>query len=279
HQQIIKALVTGSRAEDLPAVVVTFFPHPQLVLKEESRPFYLTLPETRARLLGQLGVDYVYTWPFDRETSQLSAREFVSRLYDQFHFEKLLIGYDFALGKDREGNAEVLRSIGREMGYSVEQIPPYYFQGSLVSSSRIREQLREGNVRMAAALLGRDFEVTGRVIHGDDRGKSLGFATCNLEVHPQLVDLKPGVYACKAEIQGDTWKAVTNIGFRPTFGEDLESPRIEAHLLDFSGDLYGKQVRLSFVERLRDEKKFPEVSSLIAQIQRDINQTRQILDQ
>ncbi|MEJ2411672.1 MAG: riboflavin biosynthesis protein RibF, partial [Anaerolineales bacterium] len=275
----IKALVKGSRAEDLPAVVVTFFPHPQLVLKEESRPFYLTLPETRARLLGQLGVDYVYTWPFDRETSQLSAREFVSRLYDQFHFEKLLIGYDFALGKDREGNAEVLRSIGREMGYSVEQIPPYYFQGSLVSSSRIREQLREGNVRMAAALLGRDFEVTGRVIHGDDRGKSLGFATCNLEVHPQLVDLKPGVYACKAEIQGDTWKAVTNIGFRPTFGEDLESPRIEAHLLDFSGDLYGKQVRLSFVERLRDEKKFPEVSSLIAQIQRDINQTRQILDQ
>jgi len=279
HQQIIKALVEGSRAEDLPAVVVTFFPHPQLVLKEESRPFYLTLPETRARLLGQLGVDYVYTWPFDRETSQLSAREFVSRLYDQFHFEKLLIGYDFALGKDREGNAEVLRSIGREIGYSVEQIPPYYFQGSLVSSSRIREQLREGNVRKAAALLGRDFEVTGKVIHGDDRGKSLGFATCNLEVHPQLVNLKPGVYACKAEIQGDIWKAVTNIGFRPTFGEDLESPRIEAHLLDFSGDLYGKQVRLTFVEHLRDEKKFAEVSDLIAQIQRDINQTRQILDQ
>ncbi len=279
HQQIIKALVEGSRAKNLPAVVVTFFPHPQLVLKEESRPFYLTLPETRARLLGQLGVDYVYTWPFDRETSQLSAREFVSRLYDQFHFEKLLIGYDFALGKDREGNAEVLRSIGREMGYRVEQIPPYYFQGSLVSSSRIREQLREGNVRKAAALLGREFEVTGKVIHGDDRGKSLGFATCNLEVHPQLVNLKPGVYACKAEIQGDTWKAVTNIGFRPTFGEDLESPRIEAHLLDFSGDLYGKQVRLTFVEHLRDEKKFPEVSDLIAQIQRDINQTRQILDQ
>jgi riboflavin kinase / FMN adenylyltransferase len=279
HQQIIEALVEGSRAADLPAVVVTFFPHPQLVLKEESRPFYLTLPETRARLLGQLGVDYVYTCPFDKETSQLSAKEFISRLYDQFHFEKLLIGYDFALGKDREGNAEVLRSIGREMGYSVEQIPPYYFKGSLVSSSRIREQLREGNVRTAAALLGRDFEVTGRVIHGDDRGKSLGFATCNLEVHPQLVNLKPGVYACKAEIQGSTWKAVTNIGFRPTFGEDLESPRIEAHLLDFSGDLYGQQVRLSFVEHLRDEKKFPEVSGLIAQIQRDIAQTRQILDQ
>ena len=279
HQQIITALVKGARAAGLPSVVVTFFPHPQLVLQEQSRPFYLTLPETRARLLAELGVDYVYTWPFDLATSQLSARQFVGQLSDHFHFEHLLIGYDFALGKNREGNAEVLRSIGVDYGYSVDQIPPYRFKGSLVSSSRIRQELRAGNVREAAALLGRDFEVSGEVIKGDDRGKSLGFATCNLAVHPELVDIKPGVYACQAVVEGKTWMAVTNIGFRPTFGDDLKSPRIEAHLLDFSGDLYGQRVRLSFVARLRDEMKFSEVSGLIAQIQHDVAQTRQILSQ
>jgi riboflavin kinase/FMN adenylyltransferase len=279
QQQIITALVKGARAAGLPSVVVTFFPHPQLVLQEQSRPFYLTLPETRARLLAELGVDYVYTWPFDLATSQLSARQFVGQLSDHFHFEHLLIGYDFALGKNREGNAEVLRSIGVDYGYSVDQIPPYRFKGSLVSSSRIRQELRAGNVREAAALLGRDFEVSGEVIKGDDRGKSLGFATCNLAVHPELVDIKPGVYACQAVVEGKTWMAVTNIGFRPTFGDDLKSPRIEAHLLDFSGDLYGQRVRLSFVARLRDEMKFSEVSDLIAQIQHDVAQTRQILSQ
>lgn len=277
HQQIIAALVKGASAAGLPSVVVTFFPHPQLVLQNQSRPFYLTLPETRARLLADLGVDYVYTWPFDLETSRLSARQFIEQLYDRFHFEHLLIGYDFALGKDREGNADVLRSIGVDFGYSVDQIPPYRFQGSLVSSSRIRQELRGGNVRAAAALLGRNFEVDGEVVKGDDRGKSLGFATCNLAVHPELVDIKPGVYACQAVVGGKTWMAVTNIGFRPTFGEDLESPRIEAHLLDFSGDLYGQRVRLFFVDRLRDEKKFSEVSELIAQIKKDVEQTRQIL--
>ncbi|MFN2280945.1 MAG: riboflavin kinase, partial [Anaerolineales bacterium] len=128
-------------------------------------------------------------------------------------------------------------------------------------------------------LLGRDFEVSGEVVKGDDRGKSLGFATCNLAVHPELVDIKPGVYACQAVVEGKTWMAVTNIGFRPTFGDDLKSPRIEAHLLDFSGDLYGQRVRLSFVARLRDEMKFSEVSDLIAQIQHDVAQTRQILSQ
>jgi riboflavin kinase/FMN adenylyltransferase len=277
HQQIIAALVKGASAAGLPSVVVTFFPHPQLVLQNQSRPFYLTLPETRARLLADLGVDYVYTWPFDMATSWLSARQFITQLFDRFHFEHLLIGYDFALGKNREGNAEVLRSIGADFGYTVDQIPPYRLNGSLVSSSRIRQELREGNVQEAAALLGRDFEVSGEVIKGDDRGKSLGFATCNLAVHPELVDIKPGVYACRAVVEGKTWMAVTNIGFRPTFGEDLESPRIEAHLLDFSGDLYGQRVRLSFAARIRDEKKFSEVSELIAQIQKDVDQTRQIL--
>jgi riboflavin kinase/FMN adenylyltransferase len=227
--------------------------------------------------LAGLGVDLVLTYPFDRETSRLSAREFLSRLHSQLQFEKLLIGYDFALGKDREGTGEVLREIGSEFGYQVEEIPPYYLDGELVSSSRIRNLLRSGEMEEAARLLGRNFEVSGLVVVGENRGKSLGFATSNLQVHPQLVDIKEGVYACWAQAAGQTWQAVTNIGVRPTFGDDLDRPRIEAHLLDFSGDLYGQEISLSFVHRLREEKKFTEISDLIAQIKADVARTRGLL--
>ncbi len=278
HQQIIRPLVEGARAAGLPSVVVTFFPHPQLVLKGETRPFYLTLPDARARILEEMGVDVVFTYPFSLETSRLSARDFISSLHQAFGFENLMIGYDFALGKDREGTGVVLREIGSQVGFQILEIPPYQVAGDLVSSSRIRRLLREGDVHKAAALLGRDFEISGAVIRGDNRGKSLGFATSNLEVHPELVDLKQGVYACRAVVGGEYRSAVTNIGVRPTFGSDLKSPRIESHILDFSGDLYGQQIRLYFVERLRDERKFDRVSDLIAQIEGDVARTREILD-
>jgi riboflavin kinase/FMN adenylyltransferase len=278
HQQIIRKLVEGAGAADLTAGLITFFPHPQLVLQNESRPFYLTLPDFRARILGQLGVEVVLTYPFDHHTSQLSAREFIGMLHDRFQFENLLIGYDFALGKDREGTSQVLRQIGKEIGYTVQEIPPFRLNGELVSSSRIRGLLREGKIAQVSTLLGRYFAITGVVVAGDDRGKSLGFATSNLEVHPELVDIKSGVYVCWASVGGKTWQAVTNIGVRPTFGEDLEAPRIESHLLDFSDDLYGKEIELSFVKRLRDERKFEQVEDLITQISSDVKQTREILN-
>jgi len=279
HQQIIQALVEGARQAGVPSVVVTFFPHPQFILRGESRPYYLTLPEKRAQLLAALGVDFVFTYPFSKQISQLSAREFVEDLFDTFHFDELLIGYDFALGKNREGNSDRLQSIGVEIGYNVQVIPPFELAGDLVSSSRIRAMIREGDIRLANTLLGRVFSVTGEVVKGDNRGKSLGFATCNLDVHQEVVDIKGGVYASRGLIAGKFWPAVTNIGFRPTFGEDLSGPRIEAHLLDFSGDLYGQSVELFFVERLRDEMKFSQVEKLIAQIDQDVRETRRVLGQ
>lgn len=279
HQQIIHSLVEGAREEEVPSVVVTFFPHPQFILRGESRPYYLTLPEKRAQLLAELGVNYVFTFPFNKEISQLSAREFILNLYESFHFSDLLVGYDFALGKGREGDSDHLQKIGRDLGYAVRVIPPYKVDGDLVSSSRIRGLIREGEIRSANKLLGREFSIRGKVVKGENRGKSLGFATCNLDLHPEVVDIKRGVYASRGIVDGKYWPAVTNIGFRPTFGDDLTGPRIEAHLLDFSGDLYGQDVELFFIDRLRDEIKFSQVEDLVAQIDQDVSETRRILGQ
>jgi riboflavin kinase/FMN adenylyltransferase len=277
HQQILHGLVEQAHENGEPAVVVTFHPHPVLVIKEEVRPFYLTLPDNRARLMGDLGVDIVLTYPFSRKTSQTSAREFISLLYTHLHFSQLWIGYDFALGKNREGNSSHLKELGKEFGYSLKDTPPFYINGELVSSSRIRKQLREGKIQQAAAFLGRPFEITGKVIKGENRGKSLGFATSNLDVPQEMVNIKPGVYACWASVQGQNWKAVTNIGFRPTFGDGLLVPRIETHLLRFSGDLYGEDISLRFIDRLRDEMKFEQVSELQTQVQIDIDKARHML--
>ena len=277
HQQIIHDLVKGAHDNGQPAVVVTFHPHPQLIIKEEGRPFYLTLPTKRAQLLGDLGVDIVLTYPFSSETSQMRAEEFIALLHRRLQFSRLWVGYDFALGRNREGDPAFLKNLGQQFGYTLKEILPYSIDGELVSSSRIRKSIREGEVREAAAYLGRSFEVTGTVVVGADRGKSLGFATSNLDVPQEMVDIKPGVYACLTDVDGQTWKAVTNIGFRPTFGEGLLSPRIEAHLLGFSGNLYGEELSLRFVERLRDEMKFDQVSDLQAQIKADIAQALHLL--
>lgn len=277
HQQIIHNLVKGAHDNGHSAVVVTFFPHPQLIIKEEQRPFYLTLPGKRAQLLGDLGVDIILTYPFSRETSQMRAEDFVDLLHRRLQFSQLWVGYDFALGRDREGNSTYLKDLGQQFGYTLKEIRPYYIDGELVSSSRIRKSIRDGEVREAAALLGRAFEITGKVVVGANRGKSLGFATSNLDVPQEMVDIKTGVYACLTDVEGQTWKAVTNIGFRPTFGEGITSPRIETHLMGFSGDLYGEDLNLRFIERLRDEMKFDRVSALQAQIKADIDKALHIL--
>lgn len=277
HQQIIHNLVKGAHDNGHSAVVVTFFPHPQLIIKEEQRPFYLTLPGKRAQLLGDLGVDIILTYPFSRETSQMRAEDFVDLLHRRLQFSQLWVGYDFALGRDREGNSTYLKDLGQQFGYTLKEIRPYYIDGELVSSSRIRKSIRDGEVREAAALLGRTFEITGKVVVGANRGKSLGFATSNLDVPQEMVDIKTGVYACLTDVEGQTWKAVTNIGFRPTFGEGITSPRIETHLMGFSGDLYGEDLNLRFIERLRDEMKFDRVSALQAQIKADIDKALHIL--
>jgi riboflavin kinase / FMN adenylyltransferase len=276
HQKIVSQLTAGAHAVGAPAVVLTFYPHPSFVLGKRSGPYYLTTPEERASLLGELGADFVITHPFTRDFAALTAREFIERLHSRMGFSKLLVGYDFALGRGREGDVAKLRELGKEYGYTVDVFSPVEEDGQVISSSQIRQLLLEGEADQAASLLGRPYRTAGWVGQGDKRGRRLGIPTANLEVWEQMVVPKPGVYACRALFRGKQYQAVTNVGLRPTIGDEITAPRIEAHLLDFDDDIYDQTLRLDFVQRLRDEQRFPDLEALVAQIHRDIAAARRI---
>jgi riboflavin kinase / FMN adenylyltransferase len=270
HQAIINQLVQDAHAAGALAAVLTFFPHPSAVLGKRQEPFYLTTPDERANLLERLGVDVVVTHPFSLEVAAMTAQEFMALVFRQLHPRHLRVGYDFALGRGREGNVERLQQIGDALGFTLDVIQPVQMEGEIVSSSQIRVALSAGDVTKASRLLGRPYEVSGEIIHGDGRGRLLGIPTANLDIWPQRVLPRVGVYACRAQIDGESWGAVTNVGVRPTFENQAARPQIEAHVLGLNRDLYGEQIRLDFIERLRDEQRFPNVDALVAQIRLDI---------
>ena len=278
HQALIRAMVAHAHASGVPAVVLTFFPHPSVVLRGRKPAFYINTPEEKARRIGDFGVDYVITMRFNRSLSEVSAQAFIARLLEHLRFKDLWIGQDFALGHDREGNRHFLAQEGRRRGYRLHVIPPVLVEGEIVSSTRVREALRSGDVARVERYLGQPFVLPGRVVKGAGRGKGLGFPTANLATWEERAHPRSGVYACLAEVLGKRWKAVTNIGVRPTFEQDRTSPTVEAHLLDFQGDLYDETMRLAFIARLRDEQKFPDAEALMARIRRDITRAREILD-
>jgi riboflavin kinase/FMN adenylyltransferase len=227
--------------------------------------------------LGQLGVDHVITLTFDKTLANQTARQFVQALYDHLGLSHLCIGHDFALGRGREGDLPFLQNLGKELGFAINVMRPILHHGQVVSSSRIRTALLEGDVRSAKALLGRRYQVHGEVVAGDGRGRTIGIPTANLEIWPERLLPKSGVYACLACVDGQTRRAVANIGVRPTFESQEALPRVEAHLLDYAGDLYGKNLALRFVSRLRDEQRFANIQALVAQIRSDIERARKIL--
>lgn len=278
HQEIVRRLAAEAHQLESPAVVLTFFPHPAVVLGKRSDPFYITTPEERAVLLGECGADIVITLPFDRQLAATTAHDFIARLDYHLGMRYLVIGQDFALGKGREGNAKRLAELGNEFGYTLEVFPPIEMEGEIVSSSRIRAALADGDVDLVTRLLGRPFAVTGQVVPGDGRGKTIGIPTANLNLWAERAIPRAGVYVSQATINGQTWGAVTNVGVRPTFESEPVPPRVETHLLDFKGDLYGKELRLNFLKRLRDEQRFPHIQALVAQIQTDIQTARMVLE-
>jgi riboflavin kinase/FMN adenylyltransferase len=276
HQEIVRGMTAGARSIGAPAVVLTFFPHPGVVLGKRDDHTYLTTPEDRANLLGELGVDIVITHPFTPQIAAMTARQFIAYLSSRLGLRMLWVGYDFALGRGREGNVATLMEIGKEFGYRVQVIPPVIDNGEIVSSSNIRSTLASGDVVKAAQMLGRPYHLRGKVVSGDGRGRRIGIPTANLEVWSELTLPKSGVYTCRAWVNTQRWGAVTNVGVRPTFTPD-SSVHVEAHLLDFQEDLYGQEVCLEFISRLRDEQRFPDVQSLVAQIHQDIAQARKVL--
>lgn len=276
HREIIQKLVSGAHAQHTPAVVLTFEPHPAIILAgHEIR--CLTTPDERADLLAALGVDVVITQRFTRDLSTATALEYMSRLKETLGLTRLLIGYDFALGKGREGNATRLVEIGVKLDYIVEVINALSDESGVISSTEIRKLISTGNVVEAAKLLGYTYGLSGTVIHGDGRGRRINIPTANIDYSKQKVLPANGIYACWATLGMEKFMAATNVGFNPTFTPEKQTQSIEPHLLDFDRDIYGEQVKLEFVARLRDELKFTSVEALVEQIHVDIEKTRAIL--
>ncbi len=277
HQALLRAFVTEAHAHAAPAVVVTFYPHPAEVLGNRPNPFYLSTPEEKAALIAGLGADVLITHPFNRQVARRRARDFMEDLQAHLGLRRLWVGYDFALGRNREGDIPALRRLGEALGYTLHVVEAYRLDGEVVSSSRIRKALAQGEVALAGRLLGRPYAVPGEVVPGDGRGRLLGFPTANLAVWPRRMMPAAGVYACWAETAAGTHPAVVNLGVRPTFEPHPAAPRLEAHLLDFSGDLYGQTLTLHFIARLRPEQRFPSAEALAAQIARDVAAARETL--
>ena len=277
HQEIIRQLTHGAHQNHKPAVVVTFYPHPAKVLGKREGRYYLSTPEERAEDLGNLGVDIVISHPFNHEIAQLSAEEFIQRLKNKLNFSELIVGYDFALGRNREGNVKRLEELSARYKYSLKVVPALKIDGEIVSSSLLRKILAAGDIEKVNKLLGKPFRLRGKIITGDGRGRSLGIPTANLEILAERVVPLEGVYVCRAELHNHKIGAVVNVGVRPTFEENPVAPRVEAHLLDFDDDVYGEVITLEFLHRIREERKFPSKDELIKQIQQDIILSRQYL--
>ena len=277
HQEILSNLTAGAHENGVPAVVLTFWPHPGVVLGKRKHLKSLTTPEERADLLGALGVDVVVTQPFTPEFGKLAALDFMRLVSERLGLRSLWIGYDFALGRNREGNFERLTELGMELGYEVQAIGPVKNGTDVLSSSLVRQRIRNGEVAHAAENLGRFYSLSGPVVHGDGRGRKINIPTANVDYPKDKVIPAFVVYACWAWVGGEKHPAAVNIGINPTFTPDKETPNVEAHLLDFSRELYGDELELEFVQRLRDEMKFDGVEALLKQIHADISKTRDIL--
>lgn len=271
HQNLVQAL--KRLAGNLPCLLVTFDPHPREVLCPGAKIPRLMEWEDLVDELKASGVNYVLRLRFDDKLKKTSAEDFMIALWKATSFRSLVIGHDFALGAQREGDGAYLSKWCEEKGAKFLQIPPFSLDGEVVSSQRIRESLMAGDVEKAALLLGRPFHLQGEVMRGDSRGRTLNFPTANLRVCDQLIKPRQGVYGGKAFVKGRSYFAVCNVGKRPTF-KDEDPVTIEVHLLDFSEEIYEESLRFEFLFHLRDEKKFSSKEELIRQIQQDIHEAR-----
>jgi riboflavin kinase / FMN adenylyltransferase len=278
HQTMLRRMTEHAHATGQAAVVITFYPHPSVVLRGRRPSFYLSTPDTRSEQLLALGLDAVVTHPFSLAVANIRATDFVTRLLELARLRELWCGEDFALGHKREGTVDFLQAEGAQRGFTVQVITPELMDGEPISSTRIRQTLRDGAVDQAARFLGRPFSLPGIVVDGDKRGRALGFPTANLQIDDELAIPANGVYACQAHVVGGSYRAVTSIGLRPTFETQEKRLTIEAYLLDFSGDLYGQVMRLDFIAHLRPELKFSGIEPLRAQIEQDIEAAQHIME-
>jgi len=257
------------------SVVMTFEPHPMKVMMPGNGPPLITPIRQKLRLIEDTGVDVIFCIPFAKEFAAISARDFVKGiLVDKIGVKEIVVGYDYTFGHGRTGNIQLLKEMGSPFGFTVHVMDPVRINDTLVSSTSIRELIRDGNLKEAKKLLGRDYQISGTVVRGKNRGdRLLGFSTANLKLIDELTPAV-GVYAVRVHIDGQTCYGLTNIGYNPTFGEGAFS--VETHVLDFSMDLLGKTIKVDFIEWLRDEKTFKSAKELADQICKDIVQAREL---
>jgi riboflavin kinase/FMN adenylyltransferase len=275
HRYLISRLKELAHQQGLVSGVITFRQHPQEVLSPQTKLPFLTNVDQRTILFKNEGVEVIIPLSFTPELAQLSPRQFLGLLEKYLRMRGLVIGPDFALGRNREGDTDALRRLGQEMGFSVTVVPPIIINGEVVSSTAIRKALAEGDMERVQNLFGRPFRLQGRVTTGARRGIELGFPTANLDISPQQALPAEGVYVSRAYIDDQEHPATTNIGKRPTFGGSQRL--VEVYLLDYHGDLYGQELAIDIIERLRDEKKFDTPEQLKKQIAKDVKQGIAIL--
>ncbi|NJN65254.1 MAG: bifunctional riboflavin kinase/FAD synthetase [Chloroflexaceae bacterium] len=275
HQLLVRTAIEHARREGYCSAVLTFDPHPATVIHPERKQRLITSLEERIELIAAFEPDWLMVAPFTRETMMTTAEAYMQRLCAIMPLRELWVGANFVMGHNREGDIPTLMEIGHRFGFVVGSIAPMQIEGAPVSSSRVRQLLDQGMVEAVQKLLDRPFGVRGRVVEGNQRGRTIGFPTANLEVDPAHMVPANGVYACCACVERQTVPAIVNVGVRPTFGEMRHT--VEAHLLDWQGNLYGQVVRLEFLHRLRGEQKFAGMTELRAQIERDAAQAREML--
>ncbi len=271
HQQIIRQTIADARQHDAVSLVLTFDCHPNSVVAPDRVPPLIYSLSQRLRTIESLGCDVLLLIHFDRAFSQQTGEVFIRSLAcDLGRIHSLCVGADFEFGYRRSGNVELLRRLGSELHFAVHGMAAVSLDGNAVSSTRIREAIRAGNFDTVGQMLGRAYALAGHVVAGDRLGHQLGFPTANLDV-TGLVIPPNGVYAAHARVGRTTHRAVVNIGYRPTLRHAAPQLRVEAHLLDFEGEICGEEIQIIFVERLREEMKFASLDELKAQIARDIN--------
>ncbi len=278
HQAIFSRMKEEARKNGGETVVITFHPHPRLVLYQDSIHLkFINTREKKTERLEKAGIDHLVIIPFTKEFAQNSSEKFIEDYVVKYiHPAKFIIGYDHHFGKNREGNIVLLERLKDKFGYEVEEVPPFYVDGVPVSSTRIRNLLHEGNVKEANRMLGYEYAITGEVVRGKALGRKIGYPTANLELPNEYKLIAAnGVYACRVIVKNQVYKGMGNIGVRPTI--DHGDLTIEVNIFDFDEEIYGEKITIEFVDRLRDEKKFENIEALKQQLAKDKEHSIRIL--
>ena len=278
HLGILDKLLNEASAQKLSSLVVTFDPHPRQVLQPEFKMKVLLGTQAKVRLLAELGVDYVAVLKFDRTLSQVAPEKFVEDyLVSRYGMKSLVVGYDHAFGKDRAGSEKVLGELATVYGYSLIKVPPVLMDGKPISSSWVRSALDAGDMQLTSRLLGRFFTISGKVVEGAGRGKGLGHPTANIEPEDVGTQAIPeGIYAAAVALDGKLLRGALHYGPRPTFNE--KAPTLELNLFDFSGDLYGRRIEVSVIERIRPILRFKSAGDLTRQMDRDDQEVKKVFE-